>query len=113
MQLNRYPQALASLERALLKVNLEVESHEETLSFLDEEIETSIARDGDLKNEQMRKARRLKLQQQPDYLQMKSRLKDAKLRREQASIQLNQVRNEFSVAKLEARLRAASLEVAA
>jgi hypothetical protein len=113
MKLSQYPKAIASLEETLLQASLNVEIYGEHLSFMDAEIEIEIACDGDLKNDQMRKAKRLELQQQPDYLDAKTRLKDAKVQRERLSIELNQTRNEFSVAKLEARNAIANLEAVA
>ncbi len=112
-KLNQYPSAIASLEESLLQANLEVEIQSERLAFFDGEIEAVIASDSALKNEQQRKAKRLEKQQEPDYLEAKAALKDALLRRERLSIQLNQMRNEFSVAKLEARMKVANLEAVA
>jgi len=113
MKLNQYPQVIASLEESLLQASLDVEIYSEQLSFMDADIEAAIASDSSLKNDQMRKARRLEMQQDQDYLDSKSRLKDAKLRRERLSIGLNRMRNEFSVAKLEARTAIANLEAVA
>lgn len=113
MKIQQYPQMIASLEETLLQVSLDVEIYAEHLSFFDGEIETQIAVDGDLKNEQMRKAKRLQLQQDQDYLDVKNRLKEAKVKRERFAIQLNQARNEFAVAKLEARQAIANSEAVA
>lgn len=113
MKLNQYPQAIAKVEESLLNTTLDLECWQEELYFLNGEIELAIACDADLKNEQMRKAKRLELQQQPDYLQIKNKVKEAKINRDRLQIQVDLLRNQFSVAKLEARLRAASLEAAA
>lgn len=113
LKLNQYPKAIACLEESLLQASLDIEIYSEQLSFMDADIEAAIASDSSLKNEQMRKARRLEMQQDQDYLDIKSRLKDAKLQRDRHSIQLNLLKNEFSVAKLEARTAIASLEAVA
>ena len=113
MKLNQYPTAIAQVEEALLKASIDVEVQTELLSFMDGEIEAMIASDSALKNEQHRKARRLDLQQQPDYLQGKIALKEAKEDRERLQIKLNWLRNQFSVAKLEARLQIAQLSAVA
>lgn len=101
------------MEEALLKASIDVEVQTELLGFMDGEIEATIANDSSLKNEQMRKAKRLELQQQPDYLQAKVALKEAKEDRDRLQIKLNLLRNQFSVAKLEARLQVAQLEAVA
>jgi hypothetical protein len=62
MKLNDYPQAIALLEEKILVVNREIEIQSELLSFMDGEIETAIASDNALKNEQNRKAKRLEMQ---------------------------------------------------
>ncbi len=80
------------------------------LSYLDEEIETEIAQNQELKNEQQRQAKRLELQQQPNYLELKYNLKEAREERDFCAIELNQSQNEFSVLKLEMRLHIARLE---
>ena len=113
MKLNEYPQAIALLEEKILVVTREVEIQTELLSFMDGEIETAIAFDSQLKNEQHRKAKRLEIQQQPDYLAAKSSLKAAKEQQVRLAIKLNLLRNQFSVARLEARLQIASLEAVA
>ena len=58
----------------------------------------------------MRKTKRLELKQEPDYLQVKAALIEATEKRDKAVIQLNLLRNQFSVAKLEARQAIANLE---
>ena len=76
-------------------------------------LKKTLKRDKSLKNDQHRKAKRLELQQQPDYLQICNSFKQAKEDRDRTLIKLNQLRNEFSVMKLEVRMMIAQLEVAA
>lgn len=91
-QLKQYPKAIASVEEKLLNLNREVEIQNQLLGFLDGEIEKNIADDKSLKNDQHRKAKRLELQQQPDYLQTLNIFKQAKEDRERTLIKLNQLR---------------------
>jgi hypothetical protein len=113
MKLNQYPKAIAEIESKILAASREVEIQIERISFLDGEIEAEIAADLSLKNEQNRKAKRLELQQQPDYLEALAKLKEVKEQKERLTIELNQLRNEFSVAKLETRMTIAQLEATA
>lgn len=113
LKLNQYPKAIACLEESLLQASLNVEIYSEQLSFMDADIEAVIASDNALKNEQNRKAKRLEMQQQPDCLEVKANLKAAKEERSRLAIRLNLLHNQFSVAKLEARLQIAQLEAVA
>ena len=108
--LNQFPLNISKVETEILNINCTVTIHKEQLSFMDAEIEIAIASSEELKNEQQRKAERIKLKQLPDYLQTKSALTKVTERRDKALIQLNLLRNQFSVAKLEARAAIINLE---
>ncbi len=112
-KLKQYPKAIASVEEKLLRLNQEIEIQNQLISFLDADIEKAIANDKDLKNEQQRKTKRLELQQQPDYLEVRRKLTEIKEERDFNLIKLNQLRSEFSVMKLELRMQIANLEAAA
>ncbi len=112
-QLKQYPKAIASVEEKLLKLNQEIEIQNQLISFFDADIEKTISDDKTLKNDQQRKSKRLELQQQPDYLEIRRKLTELKEQRERNVIQLNQLRSEFSVMKLELRMQIANLEAAA
>ncbi len=111
MILSEYPEAIAQAEAKLLKLNQEIEIQSQLLSYLDTEIEKNIASNKDLKNDQQRKCKRLELQQEQDYLEIKTNLKEAKDDKDEQLIKLNLIRNQFSVAKLEAKLQIAQLEL--
>ncbi len=111
--LNQFPLKIAKAETKVLNLDREIAIHKENLSFMDGEIETAIASNKDLKNEQQRKTKRLELRQEPDYLQAKASLTEATEKRDKAQIELNLLRNQFSVAKLETRQAIASLEAVA
>ena len=108
--LNQFPNKIAEAETKILGLDRQVAIHKENISFMDGEIELQIASNKELKNEQQRKTKRLELRQQPDYLQAKAELTEATEKRDKAQIDLNLIRNQFSVAKLEMRQQIASLE---
>ena len=112
-QLKQFPKTIATVEKRLLKLNREIEIQHQLIGFLDVDIEKEIADDEALKNDQQRKSKRLELQQQPDYLEVKRKLTELKEQRDLTLIRLNQLKNEFSVMKLELRMQIANLEVAA
>ena len=111
--LNQFPLNISKVETKILNLNCTVTIHKEQLSFMDAEIEIAIATSENLKNEQQRKAERIKLKQLPDYLQTKSTLAEVTEKRDKALIELNLLRNQFSVAKLEFRANIANLEAVA
>ncbi len=112
-QLKQYPKAIASVEEKLLKLNQEIAIQNQLISFLDADLEQEIASNKELKNEQQRKTKRLELRQEPDYLQFLAALAEATEKRDRAIIQLNLLRNQFSVAKLEMRQAIAQMEAVA
>ena len=111
--LNQFPLKIAEAETQILGLDRQVSIYKEQLSFMDGEIETAIALNKELKNEQQRKTKRLELKQEPDYLQAKAALTEATEKRDREVIQLNLLRNQFSVAKLEARQAIANFEAVA
>ena len=111
--LNQFPLKIAEAETQILGLDRQVSIYKEQLSFMDGEIETAIASNKELKNEQQRKTKRLELKQQPDYLQVKASLTEATEKRDKAVIQLNLLRNQFSVATLETRQAIANFEAVA
>ncbi len=111
--LKEYPSKIAEVEILILSLDREVNIYKEQLSFMDADIEAAIASDKELKNEQQRKTKRLELRQEPDYLQVKAALTEATEKRDFELIQLNLLRNQFSVAKLETRQAIANLEIVA
>jgi len=113
LQLKQFPNKIAKAETKILNLESEIAIYKENLSFMDGEIELAIASNKELKNEQHRKTRRLELRQQPDYLQAKAALTEANEKRSKAQIDLNLLRNQFSVAKLETRVAIANLEAVA
>lgn len=112
MQLNEYPIAIAKLQRQLLNLDQAIISLGESLSILGVEIEKQIVSDASLTNDTKRKARRLELQQSDlDYCKASIALKEAQAKRDRLDIDLQLLRNQFSVLKLEERRSIAQLEL--
>jgi hypothetical protein len=110
MQLSQYPRAIARAEEVVLNLQEQIAVVADQLACMDAGIEKAIARDESLKNEQQRKACRIEAQRSEDYVILQSELKDLKFQQGEKEIELTRLRNEFSVAKLEARLEIAQLE---
>ncbi|NJK28781.1 MAG: hypothetical protein HC940_00855 [Acaryochloris sp. SU_5_25] len=104
MNLRDYPSAIASAERQLLRLNRKIRKTQTHLEQLSAEIEIAIATDPDLRNDQQRKAKRLELfSGNRDYLNTQTILNTYSDRRCALEINLQLLRNQFSVAKLEMR----------
>ena len=112
MKLHQYPQKISQVQHNILELELQINIYSEQLSFMDCDIEAAIAGDKELRNEQQRKAKRLELKQEPDYLGAATSLKEFKQKYRAEQIKLEFLRGEFSVAKLEYRLRAAEMMAA-
>ncbi|MBR8831582.1 MAG: hypothetical protein N5P05_003068 [Chroococcopsis gigantea SAG 12.99] len=113
-QIKKYPELIARAEKKLLLCERQLEMEAERLSFLNAEIEKVIFSESrELKNEQQRKARRLELQGEPDYMGAKRELAQAREARDQQTIEVNRLRNEFSVIKLVLRREIAGIEAVA
>lgn len=112
MKLNDYPQAIATLQRQILDLDQDLIGLTETLSILGVELEKQIVSDPSLTNDTKRKARRLELQQSDiDYCKAANELRKAQVERERLDIDLQLLRNQFSVLKLEERRMIAQMEL--
>lgn len=112
MQLNEYPQAIAKLQRQILKLDQTIMALQDTLAILSLEIEKQVVGDTSLTNDTKRKAKRLELQQSDlDYAKAAIDLKTAQFERERLDIELHLLRNQFSLLKLEARREIAAMEL--
>ena len=111
MKLSDYPTAIAKLQRQILELDQEIITLSESVSLFASLIDKAIAFDTSLKNEAQRKATKLERQQDdPDYYEASTALKEAKRKRDQLGIELDLLRSQFSVAKLEARSAIVHLE---
>ena len=114
MELKDYPGAIAKVQGQILQLEQEIIGLAESVNLFSALIDKSIAFDSTLKNEAQRQAARLERRQcDPDYYQASMQLMVAKQRREQLGIELELLRNNFVVAKLEVRSRIAWLEAQA
>lgn len=114
MKLNQYPEAIASLQRQILELDQHIISLTESVKIFEAEIDKAIAFDSSLKNDAQRKAKKIEMQQSDgDYYQSSRLLKETKEKRDSLAIDLELVRNCFTVAKLEKREAIATLENAA
>jgi FMN phosphatase YigB (HAD superfamily) len=98
-----------SIEQDLRKAKIELTGLEDSLDLYKFEVEKAIASDDTLKNDNQRKAKRLELQNKPDYSQMIASIVKAKDKINHLEIELNLSNNRFSVAKLRSRHEIANL----
>ena len=98
-----------SIEQNLRKAKIELTGLEDSLDLYKFEVEKAIASDDTLKNDNQRKAKRLELQNKPDYSQMIANILKAKDKINHLEIELNLSNNRFSVAKLRSRFEIANL----
>lgn len=113
MNLSEFPLAIARIERQQLRLSKKIRTAQTHLDKLTGEIECKIAADPELKNDQQRKARRLELTTSGDYQTALTILNTYNDRQAALTINLNLLRNQFSVAKLEIRESIARDELAA
>jgi hypothetical protein len=113
MKLNQYPKKIAQLRQELLELELELESLTELVKSYEAEIEKTIAFDKELTNESQRKAKKVAMKADPtkDYYQLAQVLRKKREEREIKAIDLELIRNQFSLAKLEKRQEIAQLEL--
>ena len=103
MKLIDYPAAIAQQQRSLLREEQHVRRLQEVVNRLIAEIDMQIAFDTDLKNDAQRKAKRIKLMKAPECQTAFINLQIAHDQRSEFEIDLNLLRNQLSVMKLEMR----------
>lgn len=109
-----YPEAIARIQRQILDLDQHLIGLTESVKIFEAEIDKAIAFDVTLKNEAQRKARRIELQQTDgDYYTASRLLKETKEKRELLHIELELLRNQFAILKLEKREAITRLEVEA
>jgi hypothetical protein len=108
--LNEYPKAIADKERLLLEAIEKGKDEKRKLEKLLLEIEGLIAYDSELKNEQQRKVRKSELlKENYQHEEITRTLEKLEKRKREIEIQLDLLKNEFSVAKLEVRMKYAEM----
>jgi hypothetical protein len=108
----KYPQEIAQVQRCILRLDRRARKVRQALDRKTAQIEQAIAVDPDLKNDQQRKAKRFELSEADDYRVLVETVTDYQDRRMQLEIQLQLLRDEFSVLKLQYRDAIASKEAA-
>jgi hypothetical protein len=111
MRLIDYPNAIAQQQRSLLREEQHVRRLQEVVNRLTAEVDAQIAFDTELRNDAQRKARRIELMRSPDYQRAITNLLTAQDRHAEIEIDLNLLRNQFSVLKLEMREAIATREL--
>jgi hypothetical protein len=110
MELTEFPQAIADLQTEHLKAEQTVRHWQSQVDRVIGEIESTIAFEKSLTNEAQRKAMRLELMQQTEVQTAMETLQLAQDQKTERAIQLELLRNQFSVAKLAERRAIAQLE---
>lgn len=111
MRLLDYPTSIAQKQRQLLQTEQHIRRLQDVLNRLTAEIDTSIAFDSELRNDAQRKAKRIELMKAADYRRAIANLQIAQDQRAELEIDLNLLRNQFSVLKLELRESIATREL--
>lgn len=106
--------ANADLQRQILKLDQQLRQLNESVTFFNSEIDRRIAFDASLKNDTQRKAQRKALMgKDGDYISVCTALKETQDKRALMDIDLQLLKNQFSVMKLERRGAIAQLEAQA
>jgi len=111
MKLVDYPVAIAEKERQLLRAEQHLRRLQDIVNRLTAEIDTAIAFDSKLRNDAQQKAQRLELMGAADYRKAWTNLQTAQNDRVELEIDLNLLRNQFSVFRLQLRERIADREL--
>ena len=114
MQLSNFPHAIATAQQKLLNLGRDITIVRNHLLLEENSIDQAIAFSSDFKNDTQRKtARQQMLQESNLYQSLSQQLIDLQEKYNRADINLQLVKNNFTVAKLEARERIAKLETLA
>jgi hypothetical protein len=111
MKLIDYPAEIAEKQRHLLQSEQRIRRLQDVLNRLTAEIDTGIAFDSELKNDAQRKAKRLELMRASEYRRTIANLQISQDERAELEIDLNLLRNQFSVLKLQLRETIAAREL--
>jgi hypothetical protein len=111
MKLIDYPAAIAEKQHQLLRAEQYVRRLKDVVDRLTAEIDTDIAFDTELRNDAQRKAKRIELMKGAEYRKALANLQIAYDERAELEIDLNLLRNQFSVLKLEKRETIATREL--
>jgi regulator of replication initiation timing len=104
MKISQYPAAIADAAQAISAIDQQIGEVRQEIAALEGKAEMVVAFETSLKNENQRKARRFEiLEANQDHQQLQEQLLRLTTAKTNAIAHLEYVRNQFSVAKLEAR----------
>lgn len=107
-----YPKDIAAVQTRILRLDRKIRKTQQEIDGLTAGIEQAIAYDPELKNDQQRRAKRLELLQAAEYVTLTDAVAEATDRKTRLEIDLQCLRNEFSILKLQFRDYIASKEAA-
>ena len=110
LRLVDYPAAIASFEQKLAYTNRQIRTLQAAIAETESKADRAIAFDGSLKNDLQRKTKRAEiLEDDAGYCRIALDCQSAIDRRSDLEIEINQLRSEFGVAKLERQHNTATL----
>jgi hypothetical protein len=111
MNLSNFPHAIATAQQKLLNLGRDITIIRNALLLEENSIDQAIAFSSDFKNDSQRKTAKAQMLNESNlYQSMTKQLNDLTEQYNRADINLQLVKNNFTVAKLEARERIAKLE---
>lgn len=110
LKLEEYPNAIALAEKTLIERVGTIEILRLELKRLEHHLDAEIAFDEELKNDAQRKARKLQLLADSNYSDMESQLQTYLELRAFLESNVNKLKNEFTVFKLQLREKIAQLQ---
>lgn len=114
MNLSSFPHAIATAQQKLLNIGRNITIIRNHLLLEENSIDQAIAFSSDFKNDSQRKTAKIQMLNESNlYQSMTKQLADLTEQYNRADINLQLVKNNFTVAKLEARERIAKLETLA
>lgn len=114
MNLSTFPHAIATAQQKLLNLGRDITIVRNALLLEENSIDQAIAFSSDFKNDTQRKTAKAQMLNESNlYQSMSKQLADLTEQYNRADINLQLVKNNFTVAKLEARERIAKLETLA
>lgn len=110
LTLSDYPHEIAKLRTAIARLDRQIASMEYAIARIDLTIENTVASNRELKNDTQRRVKRGELRGfHPELRTHQEQLTRAREKRTRKEIQLEMLRNAFSVAKLKLRHEIASM----
>lgn len=112
LQLHEYPNIIACTQSQIHDLDIQIERLYQVIKQIECQVDSIIAFDEFLRNDAQRKAKRQKLlDEHQSFWEFQENISDMKAIRDIKSIELNRLRDEFSVLKLDKREIIARLEL--